>query len=279
MRIEDKLTILAAAAKYDASCASSGSRRRNSGRKLGHSAPWGICHSYTEASLRRLYGFSMDEVISQTSPWLDLEIDPKQAFARRHPQLFQVDINPADREMILRVPGIGLKTANRIVGLRKKGRLRFEHLKQLGAVASRAQPFIRCDGMETTRWAGSVPLRRPHLPRTVGSPEGLTSAATPFRRTVFETDGSFEGRLTAIFRAYATSLLPDAIVSVNGGRYLTEKIPKGGCHECFSDPRFGQSPPGDHPPGPAADGCSRHDHSRGAVRQALRPHARWKGLH
>jgi putative DNA modification/repair radical SAM protein len=48
MRIEDKLTILADAAKYDASCASSGSRRRNSKRTLGHSAPSGICHSYTE---------------------------------------------------------------------------------------------------------------------------------------------------------------------------------------------------------------------------------------
>jgi len=48
MRIEDKLTILADAAKYDASCASSGSRRRNSGQKLGHSTPAGICHSYTE---------------------------------------------------------------------------------------------------------------------------------------------------------------------------------------------------------------------------------------
>lgn len=168
--------------------------------------------------LMRLYGFSMDEVISQTSPWLDLEIDPKQAFARRHPQLFPVDINTADREMILRVPGIGLKTANRIVGLRKKGRLRFEHLKQLGAVVSRAQPFIRCDGMETAQWTGSVPLRRPPLPRTVGSPEGLTSAATPSRRTVFETDGSFEGLLTAIFRAYATSLMPAAIVSVGSGQ-------------------------------------------------------------
>jgi predicted DNA-binding helix-hairpin-helix protein len=70
--------------------------------------------------LMRLYGFSRDEVISRTSPWLDLEIDPKQAFACRHPELFPVDINTADREMILRVPGIGLKTANRIVGLAQK---------------------------------------------------------------------------------------------------------------------------------------------------------------
>ena len=114
----------------------------------------------------RLYGFSKDEVISRTSPWLDLEIDPKQAFAGRHPELFPVDINTADREMILRVPGIGLKTANRIVGLRKKGRLRFEHLRQLGAVVSRAHPFIRCDGMETAQWTGAAPSRRSHGART-----------------------------------------------------------------------------------------------------------------
>jgi probable DNA metabolism protein len=168
--------------------------------------------------LMRLYGFSKDELISRTSPWLDLKVDPKQAFARQHPELFPVDINTADREMILRVPGIGLKTANRIVGLRKKGRLRFEHLRQLGAVVSRAQPFIRCDGMETAQWSGSAPLRRTPLHQTIGSPEGLPGAATPSRRTVFETDGSFEGLLTAIFRAYATSLMPDAIMSVGSGQ-------------------------------------------------------------
>jgi hypothetical protein len=170
--------------------------------------------------LMRLYGFSKDEIISRTSPWLDLKVDPKPAFACRHPELFPVDISTADREMILRVPGIGLKTANRIVGLQKKGRLRFEHLKQLGAVVSRAQPFIRCDGMETVQWSGSAPLRR-----TIGSPEGPPRAATPSRRTVFEIDGSFEGLLTAIFRAYATSLMPDAIVStVNGQRGLFDNF-------------------------------------------------------
>jgi putative DNA modification/repair radical SAM protein len=71
--------------------------------------------------LMRLYGFSIDDVISSDSPYLDLKIDPKQAFALRNPSLFPVDINSADSEMILRVPGIGLKSANRIVSLRRKG--------------------------------------------------------------------------------------------------------------------------------------------------------------
>jgi len=77
--------------------------------------------------LMRLYGYSRDEVISPASPWLDLEIDPKQVFACRHPELFPVDINTADREMILRVPGIGLKTANRIFGLQTGSDAVFEN--------------------------------------------------------------------------------------------------------------------------------------------------------
>jgi putative DNA modification/repair radical SAM protein len=154
--------------------------------------------------LMRLYGFSMDEVISRTSPWLDLEIDPKLAFASRHPELFPVDINCADREMILRVPGIGLKTANRIVGLRSKGRLRFEHLRQLGAVVSRARPFVRCDGMETIQGTGAARLDQPSHAQTVGSPERRPNNAAPSRRTIFETGGSFEGLLGAVFRVYAS---------------------------------------------------------------------------
>jgi putative DNA modification/repair radical SAM protein len=108
--------------------------------------------------LIRLYGFSIDDVISSKTPFLDLKIDPKQAFALQHPSLFPIDINTADRDMILRVPGIGIKSANRIVSLRRKGRLRFEHLKQLGVVVSRAQPYIRCDGLSITQWAGINPL-------------------------------------------------------------------------------------------------------------------------
>ncbi len=168
--------------------------------------------------LMRLYGFSMDEVISRTSPWLDLDIDPKQAFARQHPEMFPVDINTADREMLLRIPGIGLKTANRIIGLRKKGRLRFEHLRQLGAVVSRARPFIRCDGMEATLWSGAATQHPSSHTRAAGFSKRRPSTAAPPRRTVFETDGSFEGLLTAIFRAYATPQVPDAIVPAGTGQ-------------------------------------------------------------
>ena len=160
--------------------------------------------------LIRLYGFSIDDVISSETPHLDLNIDPKQAFALRNPSLFPIDINTADREMILRVPGIGLKSANRIVGLRRKGRLRFEHLKQLGVVISRAEPYIHCDGLPTTKWTGAIAPTSPPAakqPRDVGS---VPDRGTPL---IFVTDGTFEGLLTAIFEAYARKSPPDAIES------------------------------------------------------------------
>lgn len=160
--------------------------------------------------LIRLYGFSIEDVISSETPHLDLNIDPKQAFALRNPSLFPIDINTADREMILRVPGIGLKSANRIVGLRRKGRLRFEHLKQLGVVISRAEPYIHCDGLPTTQWTIAI---APTSPPAAIQPKQRSSAPGRSSPLIFVTDGTFEGLLTAIFEAYVRKSPPDAIES------------------------------------------------------------------
>ena len=163
--------------------------------------------------LIRLYGFSIDDVIGNKTPYLDLKIDPKQAFALQHPSLFPIDINTADREMILRVPGIGLKSANRIVSLRRKGRLRFEHLKQLGVVISRAEPYILCDGLPTTQWTGAIaPASFPYARQS----KQLSSAPDRSSPLIFVTDGTFEGFLTAVFEAYARKSPPDAIESAGG---------------------------------------------------------------
>jgi putative DNA modification/repair radical SAM protein len=83
--------------------------------------------------LMRLYGYAVEEVIRPEEPYLDLEIDPKLAFARRQPDLFPVDINKADYSMILRVPGIGLRSAKRILSLRRQGHIRYEHLQRPSA--------------------------------------------------------------------------------------------------------------------------------------------------
>lgn len=161
--------------------------------------------------LMRLYGFSMDEVISSDTPYLDLKIDPKLAFARRNPALFPIDINAADREMILKVPGIGLQSANRIVSLRCKGRIRIEHLKQMGVVVTRAQPFIRCDGLPISRWKSVfLPADRPASPKSKYL-HHTTAAPTRDTHRIFVTDGTFEGLLTALFESYACKRFPDAI--------------------------------------------------------------------
>jgi probable DNA metabolism protein len=142
-----------------------------------------------------------------------LKIDPKQAFALRHPSLFPIDINAADHQMILKVPGIGLTSAKRIARLRRKGRIRFEHLKQMGVVISRAQPYIRCDGMPDTHWRGAF-LRGKSAdikPKGAGH-----RPADHESRLVFVTDGSFEGLLTALFEVYAAKQPPDAIAPADG---------------------------------------------------------------
>ncbi|HHP7234290.1 MAG TPA: putative DNA modification/repair radical SAM protein, partial [Desulfobacterales bacterium] len=168
--------------------------------------------------LMRLYGFSIDEIIAAECPHLDLTIDPKQSFARRHPELFPVDINRAGREMILRVPGIGLKSAHRIIRLRRRGRIRLEHLKQLGVVVSRALPYIRCDGLPEVLWqppgrAGRLPDSA--LPESGGNLDNRTCAEN---RSVFVTDGTFEGLLTALFEAYAAQLPPEAVETSSGSQ-------------------------------------------------------------
>ena len=163
--------------------------------------------------LMRLYGFSIAEVISAESPYLDLKIDPKQAFALRHPALFPIDINAADREMILRVPGIGLKSANRIVSLRRRGRIRFEHLKQMGVVVARAQSYIRCEGLPTGQWQSASLARRFQNPEPSQSQGSLSAGPARETRLVFMTDGTFEGLLTAIFDAYTAERPPEAVES------------------------------------------------------------------
>ncbi|WP_235297398.1 putative DNA modification/repair radical SAM protein [Portibacter marinus] len=96
--------------------------------------------------LMRFYGFNVDEIVSDLHPNLDLQLDPKSAFAMRNLHLFPVDINRADYWQIIRVPGIGVKSAKKIVAARKFRRLNVEQLKKIGVVWKRAQYFIECVG-------------------------------------------------------------------------------------------------------------------------------------
>jgi putative DNA modification/repair radical SAM protein len=100
---------------------------------------------YQSDWLMRFYHFRVDEIVNDAHPNLDLDIDPKLSYALRHPEHFPIDINKADYEMILRVPGIGVKSAQLIVSSRRYGRLTSEHLKKMGIVMKRAQYFITCN--------------------------------------------------------------------------------------------------------------------------------------
>ncbi len=94
--------------------------------------------------LMRFYGFNVREILNEKNPHLDVDIDPKLSWALRNPDLFPVDINTADYYMILRVPGIGVGSAQKIVQARKFGRLRSDQLRKMGIAYNRAKHFIRC---------------------------------------------------------------------------------------------------------------------------------------
>lgn len=94
--------------------------------------------------LLRFYQFQVDEIVDDAYPDLDLEVDPKLAWALRHPEKFPVDINKADYEMLLRVPGIGVKSAKMILVSRRYGKIGTEQLKKMGVVLKKARYFMTC---------------------------------------------------------------------------------------------------------------------------------------
>ena len=99
-------------------------------------------HRLYEADwLVRFYGFDVHELVPEDRPTLNLEMDPKLAWALSHREIFPVDINRAPRESLLRVPGLGLGTVAKILAARRHRSLRREHLPAL-RVARRALPFL-----------------------------------------------------------------------------------------------------------------------------------------
>ena len=94
--------------------------------------------------LMRFYHFSVDEIVDDKHAHLDLDVDPKLGWALRHPEFFPVDINKASYEEILRVPGIGVKSAVLIVNSRRFNRITTYHLKKMGVVMKKAKYFITC---------------------------------------------------------------------------------------------------------------------------------------
>lgn len=96
--------------------------------------------------LLRFYGFTASEILDEKHTDFDPLLDPKCNWAVHHPECFPVEINKAPYEMLLRVPGIGVKSAQRIITARRQAKLDYCDLKKLGVVLKRANYFIICKG-------------------------------------------------------------------------------------------------------------------------------------
>lgn len=101
---------------------------------------------YQADFLLRFYGFKTDELLSESRPNFNVLLDPKCNWALGHLEMFPVEINRADYNTLLRIPGIGVKSAKRIVAARRSANLDFDSLKKIGVVLKRALYFITCNG-------------------------------------------------------------------------------------------------------------------------------------
>ncbi|CAM4337718.1 putative DNA modification/repair radical SAM protein [Zobellia nedashkovskayae] len=113
--------------------------------------------------LLRFYGFGVQELLNNDHPNLDMDVDPKLGWALRNMQYFPVDINKADKSVLARVPGLGMKSVHKIINARKFRNLNWEHLQKIGVALNRAKYFIICDSnkwdhsdMEGTKVKGLI---------------------------------------------------------------------------------------------------------------------------
>lgn len=115
--------------------------------------------------LLRFYGFQADELLSETRPNFNVQLDPKCDWALQHLGEFPVEVRTASYDVLLRVPGIGPKSAGRIVNARRYGSISFEHLKKMGVVLKRAHYFITCGGKMMYR----TPIEEQYITRQLTS--------------------------------------------------------------------------------------------------------------
>jgi predicted DNA-binding helix-hairpin-helix protein len=110
--------------------------------------------------LLRFYGFRAEEVLTPEQPDLDVALDPKTGWALGHPDFFPVDVNRASYEEILRVPGIGVRSAQRILTARRGHLLDGDDLGKLGVVMKRARFFVACKSPAFPAFPAGGDLRR-----------------------------------------------------------------------------------------------------------------------
>jgi putative DNA modification/repair radical SAM protein len=110
--------------------------------------------------LLRFYGFTVEDIVPPEAPDLPTDLDPKTAWALRHREQFPVDVNRAERETLLRVPGLGVRNVERLIDLRQHKTLRYEDLVRLRVPMKRVAPFVITADHRPRAEAETVALRR-----------------------------------------------------------------------------------------------------------------------
>lgn len=147
--------------------------------------------------LLRFYGFRAEELLDEKRPYFNVMLDPKEDWAVRHLEYFPVEINRASLEQLLRVPGVGVKSARRIVAARRSAKLTFSDLKKIGVVLKRALFFITCDG----RMMYPVKLDEDYIVRNLTEEKERVqfgSDGMTYRQMSLFDDGRFAGRIAPL---------------------------------------------------------------------------------
>lgn len=149
--------------------------------------------------LLRFYGFNAEELLDDKNPNFAEDYDPKTDWALRNLHYFPVEINRADYEQLLRVPGLGVKSARRILAARRVGSLGFDDMKRIGVVMKRAQYFITCRGKYNGQTAMEEHLLRPRL--------SLNKSQSNIRNSHYEQPTLFSSWLEPVSTETALSLI------------------------------------------------------------------------
>jgi putative DNA modification/repair radical SAM protein len=129
--------------------------------------------------LLRFYRFRADELLDPQNPQLEMDLDPKTSWALRHLEFFPVEVNRADYEQLLRIPGVGLKSAQRILATRRFNVLNLDHLSKLGVVMRRAKYFLTCRGKFLERQDNEWQIRQKLLALELPRPLRSTTVQLP----------------------------------------------------------------------------------------------------
>ena len=113
---------------------------------ITHTPSWRARRLYQADRLLQLYGFSPDEITPEVEPNLSSELDPKMSWALRNIQLFPIEVNTADYDELLRIPGVGLTFARKIIRARRYGTVTHQTLKKIGLYMNKSSFFLTCNG-------------------------------------------------------------------------------------------------------------------------------------